>query len=181
MTRKRKIDCKKIILSTVAVAGILAIGVVAPNALGAMMKAGIIPGRRQKEVINTVQKRLVRQGLLMYKDGFSKLTPKGTAVLQKLELKDYKIKKPRRWDKKWRVLIFDIPEKRKYTRNLVRITLHRIGFVRLQDSVWVYPYDCEELVVLIKLDLKVGKDILYLVVEKLEGDLYLQGRFNLLH
>ncbi len=177
--KKRRVDCRKIILGTVSVAGILAVGLVAPNALGAMAKLGLIPGNRQKEIIDTAQKRLIRQGLLVYKGGFVQLTPKGRTVLQELELKNYQIKKPRRWDKKWRVLIFDIPETRRHTRTLIRITLRQIGFVRLQDSVWVYPYDCEALIMLIKTDIGVGKDILYMVVEKLEGDIYLRSQFDL--
>ena len=179
--KKSRSDLKRIILSTVAVAGLLGVAVVAPNAIGAMVKLGLIPSKRQKEIINTARARLVKQELLVYKSGFARLTPKGEAVLRKLKLQEYKIKKPKRWDKKWRVLIFDIPEKRRKTRVQVRTTLQRIGFIRLQDSVWVYPYECEELAVLIKADLKVGKDILYMVVEKLEGDAWLKNHFNLTH
>ena len=45
-----------------------------------------------------------------------------------------------------------------------------IGFMRLQDSVWIYPYDCEDLIALFKADSKIGKDILYMIVEALEYD-----------
>jgi len=77
------------------------------------------------------------------------------------------------------VLIFDIPEKRKGTREKVRRTLISLGFERLQDSVWVFPYDCEDLITLLKVDFKIGKDILYLVVESLEYDLPLRKKFGL--
>ena len=54
-----------------------------------------------------------------------------------------------------------------------------IGFVRLQDSVWVYPYDCEDLIVLLKADFKIGKDVLYMIVDEMEGDTHLRKEFGL--
>lgn len=54
-----------------------------------------------------------------------------------------------------------------------------MGFVRLQDSVWVYPYDCEDFINLIKTDFKIGKDLLYIVADKIEGDKSLVKFFKL--
>ncbi|MCI0557327.1 MAG: hypothetical protein MN733_02450, partial [Nitrososphaera sp.] len=79
----------------------------------------------------------------------------------------------------WRVLIFDVPEYRKKIRETIRHSLRMIGFVRLQDSVWVYPYDCEDFVALLKADLKIGKDVLYLIVQEMEGDTHLKQIFDL--
>lgn len=50
---------------------------------------------------------------------------------------------------------------------------------RLQDSVWIYPYDCEDLVALMKADLRIGADVLYMIVERLERDKYLRRHFGL--
>ncbi len=172
-------DLQKIILSTVAVTGIIAVSLLAPNALGAMAKLGLLPGARQKEIINASRNRLIMRGLLKYVHGKLRLTAKGKAQLQRLRLQDYKLKKPKRWDKKWRVLIFDIPERRKVTRNRVRAVLSRLGFERLQDSVWVYPYDCEDVLTLLKADFRVGKDMLYMVVDSIEYDRHLRSHFSL--
>ena len=87
--------------------------------------------------------------------------------------------RPKRWDRKWRILIFDIPEYRKGLRDKIRRTLGVIGFVRLQDSVWVYPHDCEDLIAFLKADFRVGKDMLYMIVEELEGDGHLKRHFGL--
>ena len=178
--RTRRANLKKIILSTVAVAGGLTVAAVAPNALGAIVKLGLVPNKRQKEFINTSRSRLVHKGLLVYKDGLLQVTSKGEKVLRMLEVRDFQFKKPKRWDSKWRMLIFDIPEKRKGTRERVRQTLLRIGFVRLQDSVWVYPYDCEDLVTFLKADFHIGKDVLYMVVDALENDQSLKRHFGLI-
>ena len=54
------------------------------------------------------------------------------------------------------------------------------GLLRLQDSVWVYPYDCEDIVTLLKTDFGIGKHLLYLIVDELENDKNLREDFNLI-
>ena len=87
--------------------------------------------------------------------------------------------KPAEWDKKYRILIFDIWEKRKRTRDALRDFLARLGFVRLQDSVWVYPYECEEIAALLKSRFRVGNGLLYIVAESIENDRWLRKAFDL--
>src|SRR3989304_4484269 len=143
---------KKAILATVKVAGLLTVAAIAPN--------------------------LVKNGLLQYKNGFLELTKNGETELELLEMKGWKMDKPKRWDGRWRMLIFDIPETRRPARDKVRQTLSTIGFYRLQDSVWIYPYDCEDLVTLLKTDFRVGKDLLYLIVDSIENDKNLRKSFG---
>jgi CRISPR-associated endonuclease Cas2 len=76
-------------------------------------------------------------------------------------------------------LIFDIKEERKGMRDKIRRTLNTIGFIRLQDSVWVYPYDCEDLIMLLKADFKIGKDLVYIIADSIENDKDLRLAFNL--
>jgi CRISPR-associated endonuclease Cas2 len=76
-------------------------------------------------------------------------------------------------------LIFDIPEKRRAVRDQLRQTLNNIGFIKLQNSVWVYPYECSELISLLKSDFKIGKDVLYLTVTEIENDEFLRKHYQL--
>lgn len=55
----------------------------------------------------------------------------------------------------------------------------KVGFVRIQNSVWVYPYDCEELIAFIRADLRLGKGLLYIVAEGIEYDKHLRTHFKL--
>ena len=64
-------------------------------------------------------------------------------------------------------------------RNKIRDTLRAIGFIPLQGSVWVYPYDCEDLITLLKADFHVGRGMLYMVVDALEYDMRLRQEFGL--
>jgi len=177
--RTRNKNIQKIILKTVEVAGVLAVALLAPNALQALKQAGLLPKPHQREIFNSSRHRLVKTGLLIYENGFLRLTVKGRKKLQQLERRDYKLVKPKRWDKKWRVLIFDIPERRRILRTQIRRTILSVGFMKLQKSVWVYPYDCEDFVNLIKADFKIGKDLLYLIVDSIENDKFIKEYFQL--
>jgi len=177
--RTRNKNLQKIVLQTVAAAGFLSVALLAPNALQALRQVGLFPKHRQKEIFNSSRNRLVKAGLLAYEGKFIRLTAKGEAKLYQLEQHDYKLARPKRWDKKWRILIFDIPERRRALRARIRRTIVSVGFMRLQKSVWVYPYDCEDFVNLIKADFKIGKDLLYLIVDSIENDKFIKEYFQL--
>ncbi|MFZ2720173.1 MAG: hypothetical protein WAZ27_04885 [Minisyncoccia bacterium] len=177
--RTKKDALKRIILDTVKISGLVAVAIVAPNVVGAMAKLGLIPSSRQREVIDRSCVRMIRSGLLTKVDGKLRLTAKGEVALRHLELQDFQSRREPRWDGKWRVLMFDVPEYRRGTREKIRRTLQRIGFQYLQDSVWVYPHDCEDLITLLKADFHIGKDVIYLVASAIEGDTALRKRFNL--
>lgn len=178
----RATKIQKIILGTVATAGILSVALVAPNALQVLKQFGVLSKgcRNEKRSINNSRKRLVEKGLLEYSsEGFIQLTKLGRKTLDKIEAKNYAMNKPKKWDKKWRVLIFDIKESRRDLRDKVRNTLIFIGFVRLQNSVWVYPYDCEDLITLLKADFAIGKEVLYMIADRIENEKVLLERFEL--
>ena len=158
--RKRRRDLKRAILTVIKLSALAGVVVMAPNLPMALYKMGLLPkGSSDPSVIGRTRKRLTDQGLLTWNKGFLRLTPKGVGATALLESR-YSITKPKRWDGRWRVLIFDVPEYRKSLRDKIRRTVMGIGFVRLQDSVWVYPYDCEDLIVLLKADFKIGRDVL---------------------
>ena len=48
------------------------------------------------------------------------------------------------WDKKWRVLTFDIPQIEKYKRDSLRRKLKAFGFGMVQQSVWISPHSFED-------------------------------------
>jgi|SRR3989338_3655124 len=174
--RKQRQNLQNIILSSVAAAGLLSVALVAPNVV--KLLDGFVG--KNKTSIHRARRRLVEAGLLAWGgNGRLRVTPRGEAKLRQLEVANYKIKKPKRWDSRWRMLVFDISEKRKTLRDKVRRTLQAIGFFKLQDSVWVYPYDCEDLIVLMKSDFKIGEDLLYVIADTIENDMKLRMFFSL--
>jgi DNA-binding transcriptional regulator PaaX len=176
--RAKRNEIQRIILETFKVAGIMSVALVAPNVISAMEKLGIIPNRRQRELIRRSVDRMYAQGYLKHAQGGLRLTVNGEKKLRALQIRVFHTPKIR-WDGKWRVLIFDIPEKKKKLRDEIRRTLRSNGFLRVQHSVWAYPYDCEDWTSLWKAQLEIGKEILYLVVDTIEGDSILKQRFKL--
>lgn len=171
---------QKLILETVADVGMLSVALMAPNVIKSMRKLGFIPKRRQNEYVASSASKLARRGLLFYDGKRYCMTPKGEGILRQWQFTNFRLERPKKWDKKWRVIIFDIPEKKRRIRDQVRSLFKSAGFYLLQDSVWVYPYDCEDVLTLLKSNLGVGKNILYLIVDELENDKHLRQSFNLI-
>ena len=75
-----------------------------------------------------------KRGILLTKKGDERVL----RIQKKLGLQ------PKRKDGQWQMIIFDIPEKKKKLRDVLRSTLRSFGYEYLQDSVWVCPYDVEK-------------------------------------
>jgi len=76
--------------------------------------------------------------------------------------------------------MFDIKERRRRVRSQLRKLLDGAGFVRLQDSVWVHPYPCDEFVQLVRAHLASGVGELRLITaDALESDKPLREHFRL--
>lgn len=109
---------------------------------------------------------------------FIKLTKNGEieALLQKARINR---SKPARWDGKWRVIIFDIPESSNKKRDHLRRLLKKDGFVRLQSSVFISPFPLNrEAVEYLKESGLIGF-IRILKVEEMDDDTDLRKKFDL--
>ena len=88
-------------------------------------------------------------------DGNCRFTDKGRKWLSGSILKHHCLRYGK-WDKKWRIVIFDIPEELHKNRNQFRAKLKNLGFYMLQKSVFVIPYPCEKELGYICRNLKIG-------------------------
>lgn len=107
------------------------------------------------------------------------ITKNGMVRALKYQLDSMEIHKPRRWDKKWRVIIFDIPEKYKKIREIFRNRLQQLNLYQLQESVYVYPYPCFDEIEFLRELYGIPSKVLYLLVDKIEDDEFLKNRFDL--
>ncbi len=181
---RRRDNIQKALLTTLLIGGMVMVGA-APriNILKLLGNKKRNP-YRFKHQVNDALMRLARKGSVIFviENGrkLARITPAGKRVLALEEEKTaLQLHKKKRWDKRWRVVIFDIPEYRRGTRDKLRLTMRTAGFYRLQDSVWLYPYDCEDFMALVKADLKIGNAILYMVAEKIENDQKIKEIFGL--
>ena len=89
-----------------------------------------------------------------------------------------KIPRPRKWDGKWRLVLFDIPEDLKAAREALRSKLKQLGFLQFQKSVWIYPHQCEDEIDFISELFAIGRYLNLLAVE-IEKDQPLRAHFKL--
>src|SRR3989338_8957346 len=184
LKKRRKVRIAKVqkaVLYALAAAGGITAALVAPNALQVLEQFGWIKTRRNPYYTVNESVKSLQDGGFVKKDGrgFLYLTPKGEKRVSEFGVTGFHLKKLGRWDGKWRVVSFDIKENRKGVREQLRSTLVEIGFVCLHKSLWVYPYDCQDLITLLKADYEIGKDILYIVSEYIENDGVLRKHFEL--
>ena len=107
---------------------------------------GFVPGRYKKSNYFATVNRMLSSDLI------EKVIDKGepkfrlTSVGRKKLVRDFPLitLQNKRWDEKWRILIFDIPEKIRWKRDIFREKLKSLGFGMVQQSVWISPHPFED-------------------------------------
>lgn len=152
-----------IVLGVVAAAGIITAAAVMP---GIAIIAKLFPNQpdwRRRYYTGAALRGLIRRGLVEeVRHGRTvgyQLTDRGREYLARSEFSVAEFVPPRKWDGKWRLVAFDVPEKRRHIRDHLRTHLTRLGFYPLQQSVWLFPHPCEDIVRLIKVDLSLGSKV----------------------
>jgi CRISPR-associated endonuclease Cas2 len=119
-------------------------------------------------------KYLKRRGYIEFfvegKEKYIELTPKGKQRTKDLFTEDFEIERPKKWDHKWRVIIFDIAEIKKANRNTFRNKLLSLGFVQIQKSVYVFPFECATEIQTLALTLGIIKDVTIMISEIIQGE-----------
>jgi len=110
------------------------------------------------------------------RERFVELSPKGFKKLKKLSA-EIKIDRPKKWDKKWRMVIFDVPEKFRSSRNSLRFKLLSLGLIKIQKSVYVYPFPCTDEIVSLSRSLGIEKSVTVMVADIIQGEEEIIYRF----
>lgn len=108
-----------------------------------------------------------------------RITQKGESKIRSFAIDLIKIKKPKKWDGKWRIVMFDLPVQYKNIRNSLRLKLKQIGFIQFQKSVWLYPYPCFDELLFIADYYKVSKYIEIVTASEVLNDIKLRKAFSL--
>lgn len=112
---------------------------------------------------------------------FVKLIDKNNSTVVKYSIKallDFK-KKEKKWNGKWFLVFFDVPETQRNKRDYLRDYLQKIGFYRYQQSVYIFPYECEKEIDLIKKIVEGAKYMRYIIAEKIEDENRIKTFFKL--
>lgn len=115
--------------------------------------------------------RLIKAGLVRKekreRDIFLRLTDRGRHLLE--QHRAWSRGSSPIWDHRWRVVVFDVPERRGDIRLYLRTFLKTLGFGKVQKSVWISPHDFERQVRGFARRLKIIPCIFQLTVERFSG------------
>ena len=137
-----------------------------------------------QERLKEIVREFYREKLVDYKEKENGtievvLTEKGKLKALRGKIDELEVKIPKTWDNLWRIVIFDIPEKKRKARGALRNKLKELGFVELQKSVFIFPYECKEEIEFIVEVFNIRKYVRYLVVKEITNEEELLLRFNL--
>jgi CRISPR-associated endonuclease Cas2 len=107
------------------------------------------------------------------------LSEDGKKRILHFDLDKIVIKRPMKWDGYWRIVLFDIPERKKQAREALRSKLKQLGFHQLQKSCFIHPFDCKSEIDYISELFEVAPYVNFIVAKEIEGTSQLQKIFHL--
>lgn len=146
MKKYDKGEIAEIVLRTLLAVGFITVAVAMPNAVQ-IFKYFNPQGARDRARIKNSVTRLEQAGFIERKDGKGgvfMLTENGREKAMRYAIAEMKILSQMTWDKKWRLIMLDIPEEKKQARRAINFALKKLGCVQYQKSVFVTPFPCEK-------------------------------------
>lgn len=108
------------------------------------------------------------------------LTEKGRSKAGWMQIDNLKIKKPKKWDGKWRIVMFDIAQLKRVYREAFRGKLKELGFCPFQKSVWIHPFNCHDEINLLKSFFGLtDKEVRLIITEDIGRDDYFKKIFKI--
>ncbi|HEY9585589.1 MAG TPA: hypothetical protein VJJ02_03310 [Candidatus Paceibacterota bacterium] len=145
----------------------------------------------RKEWRNIERRQLQRSLKLLYKsrlvktiehrDGTTDLTlsKEGKNVALRYNLEKLEIKNPSHWDKKWRIVMFDVPEQLRRLRKTLHFHLRELQFYQYQKSVFVHPFECRKEIEFVLEFYGAKKYVRFIEATHLDNELHLKSHFGL--
>ena len=152
--RKPKSEIIKDLLRGLAVTGAISIAAMSPYCAINLLNGIKHYKKYKKRAVADNLKKLMKSGCIEVTTSnhqiYIKLTEEGRKLANWMQINALKIARPRKWDKKWRLVIFDISQLKKFYREVFRGKLKELGFYQLQKSVWVHPFQCDDEIQLLR-------------------------------
>lgn len=181
MKKFKRDEIKEIVLSTLLAVGFITIALAAPNAVQIFKYFKPKSAYERERIKNSIY-RLQKQGLIKRKDnmdGYFVLTANGKARAMRYKIEETKIQRQKRWDGKWRLVMFDVPEEKKRARQAINYSLKKIGCTHYQKSVFITPFPCEKEIDFVGDTFGAREHIRIVVAERVEGDSAFKNKFGL--
>lgn len=184
----------KDILKIIAVSGVVSASLIFPGLPMAANKILTIKRQqeiaKQKKIFKKYNQNLLRHNLrrIQYQkeveiinqdnEFIIRLTEKGKKKIIRYKLEELFDKK-KDWDKKWRLIIYDIPDWKKSHRERFRKVIKKWKLYPLQESAYLTPFECKEEIEYLRQLFGIGSEVMYLTILKLENDQVYRDYFGL--
>lgn len=184
-SERTAMKASRIILGIVALSGVVVVAAMAPNIFSAFQfkrgdrEYGYNKKRVQESLYYLRKKKLVT--FVEEHDGkvFIKITQSGIKKIKQYAIHDLTLTPPKKWDRKWRVVVFDIPERFRNARISLGKKLKELRFFQFQRSVFIYPYPTEDEILFIAAFFGVEQYVEILTVDHMLYDKALKTFFKL--
>lgn len=135
--------------------------------------------RARERELRRLTNYMKKQGLVKgsYDHGLD-ITPAGRKRALKSDFHNLSIPIPKKWDNRWRLVMFDIPESHKKARDYLTHKLKLMGFKQLQQSVWIYPFACRREIETVCLTFDVASYVTYIETEWIDHQDKLTSKFS---
>ncbi|MBU3942504.1 hypothetical protein KKA24_00810 [Patescibacteria group bacterium] len=182
--RKPKSEISKDILKWLLISGAVYIAAGSPYFTLNLMKKFKDGGKYKNKKVYDAFYRLRKDGCIQIEqnnfDVRIRLTDKGKKKANWMQIDDLILKKNKKWDGKWRIVMFDIVQLKTFYRNVFRSKLKEMGFIQLQKSVWICPYKCKDEIDLLKDFLGLNdKEIRLVVCSDIGDESQLRKKFKI--
>ncbi len=130
-----------------------------------------------KRTIDRLRKRKMVKIVERENETVVEMTESGRKELLRYDINKMQIPKVNKWNGKWWLVIFDIPNSRRKTRDIFSNKLKNLGFHFLQESVAIYPYPCQKEIEFLREVYGIKKFVDILKVESFEGEFKIKEKF----
>ena len=182
--KKPRGEIVKDILYWLMVGGMIAVASTSPTFLYGILCSYVKHKNYKKQSVRNAFYRLQKKGALLTQKHnhqlYISLTEEGKRMAGRFQIDSLRIAKPKKWDEKWRLVIFDIDDREKIKREAFRGFLKRLQFSQLQKSIWIHPFDCSGEIALLKDFFGfTTKELRLIIAEKIENEGPLRKIFHL--
>jgi len=147
--------------------GILASSAILMPGLAHIIKCFRPKNTKEKYAIKQSYENLVNKNIIFLSGDKVQLSKKGIELYRKYQTEGIKINKPKNWDGLWHLVSYDIPEKFKARRDYFRHIIQDLGFIKIQDSLWLIPWECKEEMAIICQNIGIQPFVVYMNTNKI--------------
>lgn len=139
----------KTILTILATGALVFAAIAAPNAIQILAplvqkKRGRSNPRSLERAIHRLRTKRLIEFTTQGEKTMLQITENGKKRVRELEFEKMMLEIPPKWNGKWTIILFDIPEDKKKARDAFREKIRSLGCFPYHKSVFVHPSDCRD-------------------------------------